>query len=60
MFKNYPFLTQEELLASVTRNGAMLLGKSDKFGMLKPGYTPGLIEISWKENEPPTFLKKLV
>jgi cytosine/adenosine deaminase-related metal-dependent hydrolase len=60
MYKNYPFLTQEELLASVTRNGAMLLGKSDKFGMLKPGYTPGLIEISWEENEPATFLKKLV
>lgn len=40
---SFPALSIEDLISWATINGAMALGKEDKFGTIEPGKSPGLL-----------------
>lgn len=51
--KHFPALPFEFLLHAATWNGALLLGIEDRFGKIKPGCRPGLVELTGINPENP-------
>ncbi len=44
--KHFPHLPDHTLLQWATRNGARALGWQDQFGQLRPGTTPGIVQLN--------------
>ncbi|MCX8079921.1 MAG: amidohydrolase family protein [Bacteroidia bacterium] len=51
MLENYSFLTEQQVLKSITFNGAFALGRENEFGSFIKGKSPGLNEIQIQKRQ---------